>query len=156
MKKGKAGRPAFVPTDEQKSFVKAMRMNGVQQDRVAEVLKIDPKTLRLHFRDELTLAKDRTDALVTGNLVRQALKNHPSALSAIKWYQIAFMGKGERTQLDHTGAVATVAIDQAALEGMTNDELTVLQRALGKLGGSPGAGGGDNSSTANPTDYLPT
>lgn len=139
-------------------FVKAMTLNGVKQERIAEVVGggIDAKTLRLHFRAELDLSKDRNDALVTANLLRQALKNHPSALGAIKWYQTAFMGKGERNKVEHSGAVAGLALDPEKLKDMNDAELEILQRALGKLGGSAGDSRGGDAAEADPSDYLPT
>jgi hypothetical protein len=47
-------RPNFKPTEEQKTKVKTMAMCGARHENIALKLDITPKTLRKHFRKELT------------------------------------------------------------------------------------------------------
>src|SRR5258705_2462708 len=51
-------RPKFVPTDEQRRTVKSVSEYGITHEGIARVLHLrSPKTLRKHFRDELTLGE---------------------------------------------------------------------------------------------------
>lgn len=53
VRKGKMGRAAFVPTDEQRARVREMVGRGVVQEDVAEALGISKPTLRKYFGAEL-------------------------------------------------------------------------------------------------------
>jgi hypothetical protein len=48
-------RPSFKPTEEQQRIVKTMAMCATRHEHIALALDITPKTLRKHFRNELTL-----------------------------------------------------------------------------------------------------
>ena len=72
------GRPAYAPTDADRELVRDMVVVGVDQVRIAAVLKIDPVTLRTHFRDELNLGMDNACAEVGRNLLALT-KTHPLA-----------------------------------------------------------------------------
>ena len=51
-------RPKFVPTDDQRRTVKSLSAYGIKQDGVARMLRFrSPKTLRKHFREELSLGE---------------------------------------------------------------------------------------------------
>jgi hypothetical protein len=47
-------RPSFEPTEEQRKTVKTMAACGARHENIALKLEITPKTLRKHFRRELT------------------------------------------------------------------------------------------------------
>jgi hypothetical protein len=46
-------RPPFKPTQENFQMVEVLTYAGWHQTRIAQVIGIDPKTLRKHFRDQL-------------------------------------------------------------------------------------------------------
>jgi hypothetical protein len=51
-------RPKFKPTEEQRRLVKSMAAYGIKQEGIARVLRLRSlKTLRKHFREELTLGE---------------------------------------------------------------------------------------------------
>ena len=51
-------RPKFVPTDEQRRTVKSLSAYGIKQEGIARVLRFrSPKTLKKHFREELSLGE---------------------------------------------------------------------------------------------------
>jgi hypothetical protein len=51
-------RPKFIPTDEQRRTVKSMSAYGIKQEGIARVLHFrSSKTLRKHFREELSLGE---------------------------------------------------------------------------------------------------
>jgi|SRR5467141_3199530 hypothetical protein len=68
--KGKVGRPAFVPTDEDRAVVKLLVACGMSQDRVClRIMGNDGKpiceaTLKRHFARELLLAKVEVETIV--------------------------------------------------------------------------------------------
>jgi len=47
----------YVPTAEQRALVESAAAFGLTQADIAEQLKIEEKTLRKHFRDELSSGK---------------------------------------------------------------------------------------------------
>lgn len=48
-------RPPFETDEKQRSLVKSLAMLGLQQEQICQVVGIrSPKTLRKHFRSELT------------------------------------------------------------------------------------------------------
>ena len=57
------------PTKAQRDTVSLHVVAGTPQEDIARVLKIDPKTLRKYYRDELDLAKAKVVAMGTGKLV---------------------------------------------------------------------------------------
>jgi hypothetical protein len=51
----------FEPTAEQRALVESASAFGITQAEIANQLKIDEKTLRKHFRDELSSGKFKVD-----------------------------------------------------------------------------------------------
>ena len=67
-------------------MVEAMAAYGIPETDIAKVAKIDPKTLRKHYRDELDLGLIKANAQVGGSLFRKALGDgHGSTTAAIFW-----------------------------------------------------------------------
>jgi AraC-like DNA-binding protein len=62
-------RAEYVPTDAQRALVENAAAFGLTQDEIANQLKIDEKTLRKHFRDELSSAKFKVDMTAGKTLV---------------------------------------------------------------------------------------
>ena len=59
-----AGRPEHVPDVKTRKHVLGMASIGFDQERIAAVIEIDPKTLRRHYRYELDHAADKANAMV--------------------------------------------------------------------------------------------
>jgi DNA-binding NarL/FixJ family response regulator len=51
----------YVPTDDQRALVENAAAFGISQADIANQLKIDEKTLRKHFREELNSGKFKVD-----------------------------------------------------------------------------------------------
>jgi DNA-binding NarL/FixJ family response regulator len=60
-------RAEYVPTDAQRALVENAAAFGLTQADIAEQLRIDEKTLREHFRDELSSGKFKVD-MAAGNI----------------------------------------------------------------------------------------
>ncbi|MBP0495708.1 hypothetical protein [Roseomonas indoligenes] len=75
---------AFEATDDQRRTVRAMSGFGVPHDDIATLLRIDPKTLRKHFRWELDSGSIEATAKVGQSLYRMATEGG-SVAAAIFW-----------------------------------------------------------------------
>src|SRR5713226_10525083 len=74
-------RPTFVPTEEQRRTVKSLSAYGIKQEGIARVLRIrSPKTLRKHFREEITLGEIEAVAQVAQTHYQMAKSGkHPAS-----------------------------------------------------------------------------
>ena len=63
---------AFEPTEEQRRTVRAMSGYGIPQEDIAILLDVDPKTLRKHFRRELSRGSVEATAKVAQTLFHMA------------------------------------------------------------------------------------
>ena len=59
----------YMPTADQRSLVESAAAFGLTQAHIAQQLKIDEKTLRKHFRDELSGGKFKIDMSAGKTLV---------------------------------------------------------------------------------------
>jgi hypothetical protein len=67
-------RPKHNPTKEQRKLVKDLGAVGVPHDQIARKIGIrSPKTLRMHYRDELDLGSIEANASVAGALFKKAV-----------------------------------------------------------------------------------
>jgi hypothetical protein len=89
------------PSDEQRRTVRAMSGFGIPQADIATYLRVDPKTLRKHFRDELDLGSIEATSKVAQSLFRMATEGHNVA-AAIFWMK-ARAGWREKHDIEVTG-----------------------------------------------------
>ena len=95
-----AGRPAHKPTDQQRRQVEAMAGYGIPHNDIGRVMRLDPKTLRKYYADELANGSTKATSKVAESLYRQAVEGNVSA--AIFWMK-ARAGWSEKTQHEITG-----------------------------------------------------
>ena len=62
----------YEPTDAQRALVESAAAFGLTQADIAEQLKIDEKTLRKHFRDELSSGKFKVDSF---NMIGHSMRD---------------------------------------------------------------------------------
>lgn len=98
----KGGRPSHEPDDVTRATVMAMAGYGVPEADIAKVIRIDPKTLRKHYRDELDTGHIRANAKVAQSLYEQATTGN---VTAAIWWSKCRMGWSE-TNRDEGGAGA--------------------------------------------------
>jgi hypothetical protein len=65
-------KPSHEPTKAMRDTVSLHAMVGTPQILIAQVLGIDVKTLRKHYRDELDLALVKANATIGGSLFNKA------------------------------------------------------------------------------------
>ena len=93
-------KPPHQPTPDQRHIVQLHATIGTPQEDIAKVIGIDPKTLRLHYRDELDLASAKANAVVGGALFNKAKAGDTTAM--IFWMKTR-AGWKETHAVEHTG-----------------------------------------------------
>ena len=89
MKRLTAGRPAHEPTEKLRGEVETLAAFGIPQEDIARVLAIDPKTLRVHYVDQLELGSIKATTKVAQNLFTMACKPTREGLqAAIFWLRV--------------------------------------------------------------------
>jgi len=90
---------------------------GIPQSSIAGVLKMDEKTLRKYYRQELDYGAEEANAKVARNLFVQATKDDFRAAPAAMFWAKTKMGWREKVDLNISGSLG-VNFDQ-----MTDEEL---------------------------------
>lgn len=80
----KRGRPAYRPTKAARTTVERMLSVGDSQETVARALGIDPKTLRVHFADELANGAARQRLAVVNMVYRGAKAGNASLIKRVE------------------------------------------------------------------------
>jgi hypothetical protein len=109
-------RKAHQPDEGHRRQVETMTAYGIPEHDISRVLKIDPKTLRKHYRDELDLGSTKANAQVAGFLFNSARNGNVTA--QIFWLKTRAKWKEAPAELKHSGAVATGALDQLTDEAL--------------------------------------
>lgn len=117
-----AGRPPFVPTDDERKQVEALSGYGLPQDQIAILIRggIALETLRGHFATELVSGKAKANGQVGKTLFQKAMGGDTAAMI---WWSKAQMRWAETQKLEHTGTdgapieikkIERVIVDQSA------------------------------------------
>lgn len=120
---GKPGN-SYVPgkaysfTDEQRQRVKMFSAVGVPHKEIATVLKIDEKTLRKHFREELDTGAAEANAQVGGRLFKLAMEGNP--IACIFWMK-ARAGWVDRREVNHNHNIGPMMSHEERLEALGAD-----------------------------------
>lgn len=102
--------PAHKPTEENRNKVVSYARVGIPQEDIARVLDIDPKTLRLHYRDELDKASIEANSKVGGALYEKALSGDTASMI---WWTKARMRWSEKKEIEHSGELTKVDKDMS-------------------------------------------
>ncbi|MGI8962013.1 MAG: hypothetical protein ACR2IV_20095 [Bryobacteraceae bacterium] len=92
-------RPSFQSTDEQQRMVKTMAALGTRHEDIATILEITPKTLRKHFRQELTRGAIEANAKVGQTLFAMATSGRNIA-ATIYWERTRGTRRGRDSETD--------------------------------------------------------
>src|SRR5690625_4191383 len=115
-------KPPHEPTQATRQTVQMHTMVGTDQETIARVLGIDPKTLRKYYRDELDLAKAQANATIGGALFNKAKSGDTAAM--IFWMKTQ-AGWRETQAIEHTSPDRSMSPTRTA-EEMTDDELAAI------------------------------
>jgi hypothetical protein len=109
-----AGRPAFVPTDEEQSFVEKLSGYGLQQESIAAMVRdgIHIDTLRTHFKRELELGRAKANGKIGKTLFDKAMAGDTGSL--IWWTKTQMRwAETQKHEIVHTGISITDALEAA-------------------------------------------
>lgn len=109
------------PTKATREVVKLHTMVGTDQRVIADILDIDPKTLRKHYRAELDQSKARANAQIGGALFKKASAGDTTAM--IFWMKTQ-AGWKETSVNEHTspdGSMSPTRIEIVAPNDNSKD-----------------------------------
>ncbi|TIS63879.1 hypothetical protein [Mesorhizobium sp.] len=96
-------RAAHQPDEASRRQVEALAGYGVPETGIADMVGIDPKTLRKHYRHELKIGHTKANSAVAQSLFRKATgEGHQSVTAAIFWAKTR-MGWKETIVNEHSG-----------------------------------------------------
>ena len=98
------GRRAHRPDPSQRRQVEALAAYGIPEADISGVVRIDPKTLRKHYREELDLGETKANAQVAGFLFNAAKNGNVTA--QIFWLKTRAKWRESPVELKHSGAIA--------------------------------------------------
>ena len=120
------------PTKESRQLVQLHTTIGTTQAVISSILGIDPKTLRLHYREELDHATAQANATIGGALFNKAKGGDTAAM--IFWMKTR-AGWREKHDLNHTSEDGSMSP-----KGVPEDVAAALDAIAGKISGSDSAG----------------
>ena len=110
------GRRAHQPDPAQRKQVETLAAYGIPETDISQVVGIDPKTLRRHYREELDLGETKANAQVAGFLFAAARNGNVTA--QIFWLKTRARWKETPSEHWHSGAVATFDVGQLTDEAL--------------------------------------
>jgi len=121
-------KPPHAPTDAQRQLVQLHATVGTTQDVIADILGIDKKTLRKHYRAELDQAKSKANATIGGALFNKAKAGDTTAM--IFWMKTR-AGWREKQDVNHVSEDGSMS--PKAHRELSDDELAkIVAAAHGK------------------------
>ena len=122
------GRRAHKPDPPLRRQVEAMAAYGIPETDISRVMRVDPKTLRKHYREELDLGESKANAQVAGFLFNAAKNGNVTA--QIFWLKTRARWRETPTELRHSGSIA-----RKDLSELSDEELTdMIRTAASGLG----------------------
>ena len=114
-------RPLYQPTDTDRQTVEAMAAAGINHDSIAKCIGdkgIDANTLRKHFRRELDVSAEKSNALVATQVFKAAQRGE--AWACCFWLKCR-AGWKERQAIEHTGADGSPLLSDAQVRKLLED-----------------------------------
>ena len=97
------GRRAHKPDPALRRQVEAMAAYGIPETDISRVMRVDPKTLRKHYREELDLGESKANAQVAGFLFSAAKNGNVTA--QIFWLKTRAKWRESPVELKHSGSM---------------------------------------------------
>jgi len=98
-------KPPHAPTDDQRQIVGLHATIGTPQEVISDIIGIDAKTLRKHYRAELDQSTAKANATIGGALFNKAKDGDTAAM--IFWMKTR-AGWKEKQEIDHTSSDASM------------------------------------------------
>jgi hypothetical protein len=107
------------PTDASRKLVQLHATIGTQQHVIADILGIDAKTLRKHYREELDQSMAQANAQIGGALFNKAKGGDTAAM--IFWMKTR-AGWREKQEIDHTSSDGSMTPTRIVIEAAKPDD----------------------------------
>jgi hypothetical protein len=120
------------PTDASRQLVALHATMGTQQEVIADILGIDPKTLRKHYRVELDQSMAKANAQIGGALFNKAKGGDTAAM--IFWMKTR-AGWREKQEINHVSEDASMTP-----KGLPDDLKSALDAIAAKISGGDSKG----------------
>jgi hypothetical protein len=104
-------KPPHAPTPGNRQTVQLHATIGTPQELIADIIGIDPKTLRKYYRIELDHATAQANATIGGALFNKAKAGDTAAM--IFWMKTR-AGWREKQEIDHTSNGETITSTETA------------------------------------------
>lgn len=117
------GRRSHQPDPARRRQVEAMAAYGIPEINISQVVGVDPKTLRKHYREELDLGETKANAQVAGFLFNAAKNGNVTA--QIFWLKTRAKWRETPVELRHSGSIV-----RKDLRELTDEELMAMITAL--------------------------
>jgi len=117
-----AGRPALVPTEEEREYVEKLSGIGLVQEQIAALIRngIHVDTLRDHFGKELLAGKAKANAAIGGTLYQKAINGDTGSL--IWWTKTQMRwAETQKHEIVHTGISINDALEAAKARLISGD-----------------------------------
>ena len=119
-------RKPHEPSPASRQLVQLHATIGTTQAVIADILGIDDKTLRLHYREELDHASAQANATIGGALFNKAKSGDTTAM--IFWMKTR-AGWRERHEIDHTSSDGSMTPRVLDLSSLPAEALEAIVRA---------------------------
>jgi hypothetical protein len=125
------GRRAHRPDPAQRRQVEALAAYGIPEADISGVVRIDPKTLRKYYREELDFGETKANAQVAGFLFNAAKNGNVTA--QIFWLKTRAKWRETPVELKHSGPIRGRDLSEISDEDLLSmistlsDEIGVAQ-----------------------------
>ena len=122
-------RAQHSPTNESRQLVQLHCTIGTPQSVIADIIGVDDKTLRKHYREELDQSKAKANATIGGALFNKAKGGDTAAM--IFWMKTQ-AGWREKSEIDHTssdGSMTPKGLDASKLSSDALREILAAANA---------------------------
>jgi hypothetical protein len=124
-------RPRHKPDPASRRQVEALAGYGVPEAEIGEVIGVDPKTLRKHYRPELRQGHTKANAKVAESLYRKATGEGPQSVTAAIFWLKTRAGWREPITHEISGRDgAPIEVDEHAPRDLAKAVLLVLTHGV--------------------------
>lgn len=129
--------PIHEPTSQSRAIVERAALIGkLTHDDIGALINISDVTLRKYYARELATGKAKTTVAVLNAFINNCVggAGRPGDVNAQKFYLDRFAGMHQKSELEHSGAIA---VSSPNLAGLSDDELDQLESLHARIAGKP-------------------
>jgi hypothetical protein len=131
-----AGRPAFVPTEQERKQVEALSGYGLSHEHISALIRdgISLDTLRAHFKDELVKGKAKANAQAAKSIFQKVISGDTGMM---RYWGATQLGWRETQHVEHTGKDGgAITVANVDFKNLSDAELATMQALMTKAKGA--------------------